>query len=354
VVKRQSQSSAVRSNFDPQSSNAVGGLAGSAAADPQQDANLSAFLLSSTLSAAALAVLTDIYGMSGTSEAAAASPLPAAFADANSGEHSFQAAAITDTSQAAANADTSNVATGDVSTDAPVVLRQHASDESGPSVTDSGINVAVLPDSTSSLDGAAQAVADGALPPSSDIQTLNELSSDSSDVQIVHDDVAHGGSMVFNPADNSGQNFAAGIVVANAANAQDAASNALGTSQVSITGFFSVSTGPTITAAGTTAGMASADAPGNQAPGTAITVPPSYDWQGFAVQGSQTGGTQSGTGSNVVVVTSGGITIDLIYDTAAMGAPASFRTGIEQAASLIAAAVSDKIKIGRASCRERV
>ena len=90
-----------------------------------------------------------------------------------SGEPSFQAAAI---------ADTSNVSTG-----APLALSEHASDESGHSVTDTGINVGVLPDSFSNLDGAAQAVADGALPPISDIQTLNELSSGGTDeVQIVH------------------------------------------------------------------------------------------------------------------------------------------------------------------------
>ena len=92
--------------------------------------------------------------------------------------------------------------------------------------------------------------------------------------------------------------------------------------------------------------MTSVALPGNLAPGTAIAIPPSYDWQGFAVSGSQTSGSQSGTGSSVVAVTSGGITIDLIFDAAAMAAPASFRTGIEQAASLIlAAAISDKITV---------
>ena len=349
MVKRQSQTSSVRSNSNPQNSNAVGGLSDAAAMpngiDLQQDAILGTFLLSSTLSAAALAVLTDVYGMSGTSEAVAASPLPATSADANSGEHSFQAAAITDTSQAAANTDTSNVATGDVSTGAAVALSQHASDASGQSVTDTGINVAVLPDSVSNLDGAAQAVADGALPPSSDIQTLNELSSGNTDeVQIVHN-VAHGGSMAFYPADTGEQNFANGIVVASAANAQAAAPDALGTSPASITGFFSVSTGPTITTAGATAGMTSADVPGNLPPGTAIAIAPDYSWVGFAVQGSQTGGSQSSPGSVVAETSAGGFTINLIFDAAAQAAPASFRTGIEQAATLIAAAITDKITV---------
>ena len=48
---------------------------------------------------------------------------------------------------------------------------------------------------------------------------------------------------------------------------------------------------------------------------------------------------------SVVAVTSGGITIDLLFDAAAMAAPASFRAGIEQAASILAAAISDKITV---------
>ena len=40
-----------------------------------------------------------------------------------------------------------------------------------------------------------------------------------------------------------------------------------------------------------------------------------------------------------------GITVDLIFDTVDMAAPASFRTGIEQAASLMAGAISDKITV---------
>ena len=91
--------------------------------------------------------------------------------------------------------------------------------------------------------------------------------------------------------------------------------------------------------------MTSVALPDGPAPGTAIAIPPGYAWLGFAVQGAPTGGSLSGTGSSVVAVTSGGITIDLIFDTAAMGAPASFLTGIEQAASLIAGAISDKITV---------
>ena len=47
----------------------------------------------------------------------------------------------------------------------------------------------------------------------------------------------------------------------------------------------------------------------------------------------------------LVAVTSGGITINLIFDTAAMAAPASFRAGIQQAVAILAAAISDKITV---------
>ncbi|WP_316193770.1 MULTISPECIES: hypothetical protein [unclassified Bradyrhizobium] len=50
------------------------------------------------------------------------------------------------------------------------------------------------------------------------------------------------------------------------------------------------------------------------------------------------------TGS-VVALSSGGLTINLIFDTAAMAAPASFRSGIQRAAVLLSSAISDKITI---------
>jgi serralysin len=53
---------------------------------------------------------------------------------------------------------------------------------------------------------------------------------------------------------------------------------------------------------------------------------------------------QSGSVS-VVSVAAGGITINLLFDAAAMAAPASFRAGIQQAASLLTAAISDKITV---------
>jgi serralysin len=53
---------------------------------------------------------------------------------------------------------------------------------------------------------------------------------------------------------------------------------------------------------------------------------------------------QSGS-VTVVAQTSGGITFNLLFDAAAMAAPQSFRTAIQQAASLLGAAISDKITV---------
>jgi hypothetical protein len=61
-----------------------------------------------------------------------------------------------------------------------------------------------------------------------------------------------------------------------------------------------------------------------------------------AVDGSADG---QGNLDSTVAVTSGGITINLIFDTAAMAAPASFRAGIQQAVAILAAAISDKITV---------
>src|SRR4051812_41723274 len=60
----------------------------------------------------------------------------------------------------------------------------------------------------------------------------------------------------------------------------------------------------------------------------------------------EAGGTAPlGDPSSFVPVTSGGITINVIYDAAAMAAPASFRAGIQQAVAIMAAAISDKITV---------
>jgi uncharacterized protein YhfF len=52
-----------------------------------------------------------------------------------------------------------------------------------------------------------------------------------------------------------------------------------------------------------------------------------------------------GDPGSFVPVTSGGVTINLIFDAAALAAPASFRAGIQQAVSILAASISDKITV---------
>jgi hypothetical protein len=70
-----------------------------------------------------------------------------------------------------------------------------------------------------------------------------------------------------------------------------------------------------------------------------ILAPPALPSE--AVQSS---GAQSGP-ATVTVLTTGGITINLLFDAAAMAAPASFRAGIQQAASILTAAIPDKITV---------
>ena len=63
-----------------------------------------------------------------------------------------------------------------------------------------------------------------------------------------------------------------------------------------------------------------------------------------AVQAQSAQNGSGGPGS-VVAETSGGITFNLEFDAAAMAAPQSFRNGIEQAASMLSAAITDKITV---------
>ncbi|WP_316168113.1 MULTISPECIES: NF038122 family metalloprotease, partial [unclassified Bradyrhizobium] len=56
-------------------------------------------------------------------------------------------------------------------------------------------------------------------------------------------------------------------------------------------------------------------------------------------------GSASASPGSVIALSSGGLTINLIFDAAAMAAPASFRAGIQQAAALLSTAISDKITI---------
>ena len=65
------------------------------------------------------------------------------------------------------------------------------------------------------------------------------------------------------------------------------------------------------------------------------------------VEAIQAESAQDGPGGpgSVVAETSGGLTIDLIFDAAAMAAPGSFRNGIEQAAAILSATITDKITV---------
>jgi serralysin len=78
---------------------------------------------------------------------------------------------------------------------------------------------------------------------------------------------------------------------------------------------------------------------GGRSPATPVVPTPALSNEAVEAQGAQTGPTST------VVVTNGGMTFDLIFDAAATAAPASFRAGIVQAASLLSAAVSNKITV---------
>ena len=71
---------------------------------------------------------------------------------------------------------------------------------------------------------------------------------------------------------------------------------------------------------------------------------PTLPAESVEAQAAQNG---SGGPGSVVAVTSrsGGFTINLIFDAAAMAAPASFRAGIQQAASILSATITNKITV---------
>src|SRR6266436_2403304 len=79
----------------------------------------------------------------------------------------------------------------------------------------------------------------------------------------------------------------------------------------------------------------------NNGGGASALVPPTPTLPSESVEAASA---QSGP-TTVLAETSGGITINLLFDAAAMAAPASFRAGIEQAAGILAATISDKITV---------
>ncbi|WP_050886711.1 NF038122 family metalloprotease [Bradyrhizobium sp. ORS 285] len=63
-----------------------------------------------------------------------------------------------------------------------------------------------------------------------------------------------------------------------------------------------------------------------------------------AVEAELAQGDFGGVGA-ITAVNAGGLTINLLFDTAAMNAPASFRAGIQQAAAILASVISDRITV---------
>ncbi|HZP59134.1 MAG TPA: NF038122 family metalloprotease, partial [Opitutaceae bacterium] len=83
--------------------------------------------------------------------------------------------------------------------------------------------------------------------------------------------------------------------------------------------------------------------PGNSAPPTPEPVEASAEAQ--EAQAAVAASGPGGPGSTVAVTGSSGFTINLEFDAAAMAAPASFRAGIEQAAAMLSAALTDPITV---------
>jgi len=84
--------------------------------------------------------------------------------------------------------------------------------------------------------------------------------------------------------------------------------------------------------------------PGGQSAAPPPPTPVVLPAETYEAQAAMSASGSGGPGS-VVAETSGGLTINLIFDAAAMAAPASFRAGIEQAAAILSSAISDKITL---------
>jgi len=92
------------------------------------------------------------------------------------------------------------------------------------------------------------------------------------------------------------------------------------------------------------AGHSGAGSVASPSPVNLPTPTPTIPDESIQAQAAQNG---SGGAGSVVAVTSGsgGFTINLIFDAAAMAAPASFRAGIQQAASILSATITNKITV---------
>src|SRR5579863_7420570 len=76
-----------------------------------------------------------------------------------------------------------------------------------------------------------------------------------------------------------------------------------------------------------------------------ISLTPALPAESIQAQAAVSGSGSGGTGSVIAATSSSGFTINLIFDAAAMAAPSSFRAGIEQAASILSATITNKITV---------
>jgi len=92
---------------------------------------------------------------------------------------------------------------------------------------------------------------------------------------------------------------------------------------------------------------AAGEGAGNRFPGgsppISPTQTPTLSAEAVEAQSAQDG--PGGPGSVVAETSGSGFTINLLFDAAAMAAPQSFRNGIEQAASILAATITNKITV---------
>src|SRR6516164_9331531 len=76
-----------------------------------------------------------------------------------------------------------------------------------------------------------------------------------------------------------------------------------------------------------------------------IPLTPTISAESYEAQAAVSQSGSGGPGSTVTITSSTGFTINLIFDAAAMAAPASFRAGVEQAASILSSSINDKITV---------
>jgi serralysin len=84
---------------------------------------------------------------------------------------------------------------------------------------------------------------------------------------------------------------------------------------------------------------------GSSATPTSSPVAPVLPNESVEAMADVSGSGSGGVGSVVAETSSSGFTINLIFDSAAMAAPASFRAGIEQAAAILSENITNKITV---------